>query len=58
MEFDLVHAAIAAILIFLTVLGVYRIQGPDRERGKWNWTVFFAVFVVMAILNIVWSYVS
>ena len=54
-ELDLAHAAVSAVLIFITVWAVRRRDAGDGKR-RWDWRVFFAVFVVMAVLNIFWPY--
>lgn len=60
MHLDLAHAAVAAILIFLTIwvlkkTGIAK-QQEDSEH-QWNWAVFFAIFLVMFVFNIIWRYV-
>ena len=59
MQFDFAHAAVAAVLIFLTVWIMKRLGlSKEQEKGKhvWDWKIFFAVFVVMLVLNIIWPY--
>ncbi len=61
MHFDFAHAAVAAILIFLTVWIMKKTGlSKQQEEGKhiWDWKIFFAVFIVMFVLNIVWPYGS
>ncbi len=59
MHFDFAHAAVAAILIFVTVW-VMRKTGfsKSQEDGvhRWDWKIFFAVFLVMFVFNIIWPY--
>ncbi len=57
MHIDLAHAAVAGVLILLTLWGL-KAAGLRRDDRKWDWNVFIAIFVVMSILNIVWSYGS
>ncbi len=57
MHIDLAHAAVAGALILLTLWGL-KAAGLRRDDRKWDWNVFIAIFVVMAVLNIVWSYGS
>ena len=57
MHIDLAHAVVSGVLILLTLLGL-RTLGLRRDDRKWDWNVFIAVFVVMAILNLVWPYGS
>ncbi len=57
MHIDLAHAAVAGVLILLTLRGL-KAAGLRRDDRKWDWNVFIAIFVVMAVLNIVWSYGS
>ncbi len=53
MHLDLAHAAIAGILILITLWGL-KATGLRRDDRKWDWNVFIAVFVVMLLLNLVW----
>ncbi|MCJ8190703.1 hypothetical protein [Sphingomicrobium aestuariivivum] len=46
------HAAVAALLIFLTVIIAQK--SGWVEKGKWSWQLFFAVFFVMLGLNLFW----
>jgi len=59
MHFDFAHAAVAAILIYLTVW-VLRKTGivTEREKGhfQWNWKLFGAIFLVIFVFNIIWPY--
>ena len=55
MHFDIAHAAVAAILIYLVVWLIRRTDPADMHR-KWDWRIFFGVFFVMAGLNIIWPY--
>ncbi len=57
MKIDLAHAAVAGVLILLTLRGL-KAAGLRREDRKWEWSVFIAVFVVMAILNSFWPWGS
>ena len=57
MHLDLAHALVAGVLILLT-LWVLRMLELRRDDLKWDWHVFIAIFVVMALLNIVWPYSS
>ncbi len=57
MHFDLAHAAGSAIVIIATIYGL-RYFGVIKEKKGWNWTLFFAVFIVMAIFNLIWPYPS
>ena len=57
MQIDLAHAAVAGVLILLTLWGL-KAAGLRREDRKWDWSVFIAVFVVMAILNSFWPWGS
>ena len=57
MHIDLAHAAISGVLILLT-LWCLKATGLRRDDRKWDWNVFIAIFVVMFVLNIVWSYGS
>lgn len=61
MHFDFAHAAVAAILIFVTVW-IMKITGLSKQQGEgkhvWDWKIFFAVFIVMFLLNIIWPYGS
>ena len=54
MEFDFAHAAVAAILVFITGYAINHFGGP--KKGKWDWRIFFSVFVVMLLLNLIWPY--
>lgn len=56
-HFDLVHAAVSGALILLA-LQALRAFGLRREDRKWDWNVFLAVFVVMAVLNLIWPFGS
>ena len=59
MHFDLAHAAVAAILIFVTIW-ILRKTGISKpqEAGhhQWDWKIFFAVFLVMFVFNIIWPF--
>ncbi len=57
MHIDLAHAAVAGVLILLTLWGL-KAAGLRRDDRKWDWNVFIAIFVVMAVFNILWSYGS
>jgi Na+/melibiose symporter-like transporter len=54
---DVAHAAIAGILILLTLWGL-KAAGLRRDDRKWDWNVFIAVFIVMTVLNILWPFNS
>ena len=59
MHFDLAHAAVAAVLIFIAVWAVEKIRsesGREKREKKWDWQIFLVVFAVMLILNLVWPY--
>ncbi|MFC1832105.1 hypothetical protein ACFL0S_08790 [Thermodesulfobacteriota bacterium] len=59
MHFDFAHAAVAAILIYLTVWVLRKIGiVTEQERGhfQWNWKLFGAIFLVMFVFNIIWPY--
>ena len=56
MHIDLAHATVAGVLILLTLWGL-KAAGLRRDDRKWDWNVFIAIFVVMFVLNIAWSYV-
>lgn len=55
MHIDIVHALVSGVLILLTLWGL-KTAGLRRDDRKWDWNVFITVFVVMAILNMVWPY--
>lgn len=56
MHIDLAHAGIAAVLVLLTFVILKRMGAVKSEdKKRWNWTLFWAVFVVMAVFNFVWS---
>ncbi len=57
MHFDLAHAAVAAILILLTIWILKKtgiIEQQEDNHHQWDWKLFFAVFFVMFIFNIIW----
>ncbi len=59
MLFHLAHAAVAVLLIMATIwvlrrTGIAKTQEPGHHR--WDWSIFFAVFVVMFVLNILWPF--
>ncbi|WP_193141620.1 MULTISPECIES: hypothetical protein [unclassified Meridianimarinicoccus] len=54
MHIDLVHAAISAVLILLTIAGMRHFGIVDREHKKWDWKLFAGVFVVMLVFNLIW----
>ncbi|NNC53710.1 MAG: hypothetical protein HKO08_11790 [Erythrobacter sp.] len=58
MHFDLAHAAVSAILIGFIVLFFRQKDPEDAPKRQWDWRIFFAVFVVMFVLNLVWPYRS
>ena len=53
MHEDLAHAAVAGVLILITLWGL-KAAGLRRDDRQWDWNVFPAIFVVMMILNLVW----
>ena len=55
MHFDVAHAAVAAILIWLVVWLIKRNDQPESHR-KWDWRIFFGVFAAILVLNLVWPY--
>ena len=55
MHLDLAHAAVAGVLILLT-LAALKAFGLRRDDRKWDWNVFLAIFVVIAILNLLWPH--
>ena len=57
MHIDIAHAAIAGILILLTLWGL-KAAGLRRDDRKWDWNVFIAVFIVMAVFNLLWPFNS
>ena len=44
-------------LILLTLWGL-KAADLRRDNRKWDWNVFIAIFVVMAVMNIVWPFGS
>ena len=57
MHIDLAHAAVAGVLILLTLWGL-KAAGLRRDDRKWGRYVFIAIFVVMAVMDIVWPFGS
>lgn len=57
MHIDIAHAAFAGILILLTLWGL-KAAGLRRDDRKWDWNVFIAVFIVMAVFNLLWPFNS
>ena len=57
MHIDIAHAAIAGILILLTLWGL-KAAGLRRDDRKWDWNLFIAVFIVMAVFNLLWPFNS
>ena len=57
MHIDFAHAAVSGVLILITLLAL-KTLGLRRDDRKWDWSVFVSVFVVMAVLNILWPYGS
>ncbi len=57
MHFDIAHAAVSAVLILATIFILRRtgIVPKDGEK-RWDWKLFFAVFAVMAVFNLIWPY--
>ena len=55
MHIDVAHAAIAGILILLTLWGL-KAAGLRRDDRKWDWNVFIAVFIVMTVFNLLWPF--
>ena len=61
MHFDLAHALVAGLLIFITILAMQRagLYVSHKDGGpRWSWPLFGAIFVVMFILNVVWPFGS
>lgn len=59
MHFDIAHAAAAAVVIFIALWTLEKmgIRNSREKRGqKWDWQIFWVVFVVLSILNLVWPY--
>lgn len=57
MHIGVAHAAIAGILILLTLWGL-KAAGLRRDDRKWDWNVFIAVFIVMTVFNLLWPFNS
>lgn len=55
MHIEFAHAAVSGVLILLTLLAL-KAFGLRRDDRKWDWNVFISVFVVMAVLNMIWPY--
>ena len=55
MHIDLAHAAGAAVLIWLAGWLIQRGDAPGEKR-RWDWRIFFGVFVVMSLYNLVWPF--
>ena len=55
MHFDFLHAVVSALLIWVTIWGLRRAGILDTGRKQWNWTLFAVVFVVIFVLNLIWS---
>ena len=59
MHFDFAHAAVAVILIYmtLTVLKMFGISKQKKDgHFHWDWRIFMAIFVVMFVFNVIWPY--
>ncbi|WP_380058939.1 hypothetical protein ACFE33_15570 (plasmid) [Falsihalocynthiibacter sp. SS001] len=57
MQFDLTHAIISAVLIFLTIFVMRKTGLADPSKEKtFEWKIFLGVFVVMFVLNVIWPY--
>ncbi|MCC1494533.1 hypothetical protein [Cognatishimia sp. F0-27] len=55
MHFDFAHAIVAAILMYAVFYGMERSGLYVRRKDggpRWSWPLFGAVFVVMAIFNL------
>ncbi|UOR15611.1 hypothetical protein [Qipengyuania aquimaris] len=56
MHFDLAHAAVSAVVIGILVFLLRDKGEAGAGKSKWNWRIFFAVFVAMFLINLVWPY--
>ncbi len=59
MLYDLAHAVVAGILILGVIVILDRTGIVPRDKGKphrWSWTLFFAIFASMLLLNLLWPY--
>ena len=57
MHFDLAHALVSGILIFVVMIGMHKagLYVPHKEGGaRWSWPLFVGIFVTIFILNLIW----
>ena len=59
MQYDLLHAVVAGVLVFITIkvaeaTGLY--TRNTECRFQWSWPLFGMLFVVFGILNLIWPY--
>ena len=55
MHFDLAHAAIVIVALFLTNIALNASGVLGEEDGhRWSWKRFLAYFVVIFVINLIW----
>ena len=57
MTFDFAHAVVSGVLIFLTIFAMHKMglyKRRDEGGPVWSWPLFFAIIVVMTVLNLIW----
>lgn len=59
MHFDLAHSLVAAVLILVTMIRMQKAGYYVRHKDggpRWSWPLFFAIYVVVFLLNVIWPY--
>ncbi len=57
MTFDLAHALVSGVLIFVIIMVMHKagLYVPHKDGGpRWSWPLFFAIGAAIFILNLLW----
>lgn len=57
MTFDLAHALVTGVLIFLVMIALYKagLYVPQKQGGpRWSWPLFLGVGLAVFVLNLLW----
>lgn len=56
-DLDLTRALVTGLLIFLTIMVARRLGWVETGEGRrrWSWRVFWAVFAVALLVNLLWE---
>ena len=57
MTFDLAHALVTGVLIFLVMMGMQKagLYVPHKDGGpRFSWQLFLGIALAVFILNLIW----